>query len=290
MKKMIAFIAVAMLVFTLSSCTTNEIEITIMIYSEDPVQTVSDLEDLPEVISNELLELGFDHDRIVLQSSDQVSAIIDGLANGTVDVAFINPTMVQSDLVVEVLSVAQDEINHPDGDTNTTTYQKAIVVSSSTEGESFKLYMDTAEIYDFTVLNALTVCSTTEDESYIEEFATYMGMTTPNETLLNVNHVFGTTQEVFEQLEATTCDLGIVNLEDVAMYQSLWDSNALTVYESIHVVHVLESVPYGGVFVSVDADEYVTMSLVQALIQFSAHSVNNELLDLLGHGSYYIPE
>ena len=285
MKKMIIGIVAVFLVFTLSSCTTEEKEITIIVYSKNPQETVSNLEDLPELIANELQALGYEFNRVVLQSSDDISVIQSSLDNGLADMAILNPVILGPTTLVRVLDVSMDEINHPAGDEDQTTYQKAIVVSPTVAGNAFQtLYEGTPTFAD---LDTLNVCATSDDEFFADEFARSLGATTAV-TFTNFT-TYIDKDEFYKDLEDGSCDLGVVTLEDVSMYNALWDENELTIYEGLTVLHVFEPLQYSGFYVHADAEELLVQSLVQSFIQISAYSTNQDILDALGHDSYRIP-
>ena len=81
-----------------------------------------------------------------------------------------------------------------------------------------------------------------------------------------------------------------MNLEDIGEFQSLWDDVDETIYEELTVLHIFEPIEYDGLYVKEDADVLLTMSVVQAFIQISAHSSNQDIQEALGYDSYYIPE
>lgn len=291
MKKILVAVIAVLFVFVLSSCSTEDVEITIMIYSENPEQTVSDLEKLPEVLSNELLRLGYNHDRILLQSSDEIAVIETSLEDGTVDIAIIDPSLVQSENIVKRLSVRMEEINHPDGDEDPLSYQMAIVSTPTVAGESLKTHIETNEIYDFTELNVQDFCSLTEDQNYVDEFAIFMGMTSQTQTLLNVDITTSNNlSDLYSNLKNGTCDAGIVRIEDIGMYQSIWDDVEETIYDDLTVLHIFDPISYDGIYVAEEADVLLSMTLIQAFIHISAHSGNQEIQEALGYDSFYIPE
>ena len=291
MKKILVAVIAVLFVFVLSSCSTEDVEITIMIYSENPEQTVSDLEKLPEVLSNELLRLGYNHDRILLQSSDEIAVIETSLEDGTVDIAIIDPSLVQSENIVKRLSVRMEEINHPDGDEDPLSYQMAIVSTPTVAGESLKTHIETNEIYDFTELNVQDFCSLTEDQNYVDEFAIFMGMTSQTQTLLNVDITTSNNlSDLYSNLKDGTCDAGIVRIEDIGMYQSIWDDVEETIYDDLTVLHIFDPISYDGIYVAEEADVLLSMTLIQAFIHISAHSGNQEIQEALGYDSFYIPE
>lgn len=285
MKKMILGIVAVLLVFTLSSCTTEEKEITIIVYSENPQEMVSNLEGLPELIANELQALGYEFNRVVLQSSSDVSVIQTSLANGLADMAILDPTRLGANTLIRVLDVSMDEVDHPEGDEDHTTYQKAIIVSPTVAGDAFQtLYEGTPTFMD---LNSLNVCAINEDEFFADEFAKDLGATS-GDSLTNFT-TYNFKQDLYEDLEDGSCDLAVVTLEDVSMYTGLWDENEFTIYEGLSVLHVFEPLQYSGFYVSVEAEELLVMSLVQSFIQISAYSSNQDILDALGHDAYRIP-
>lgn len=280
MKKIVAIIVAVLFVFTLSSCTTEEKEITIIVYSETPQDTVSNLEDLPELLAVELQALGYEFTRVVLQASDDMSLMESSVNNGLVDIAVLDPTMLTTTSLIRVLDVAMDEMNHPDGNEDATTYEYAIVVSATTAGEAYRaMYEETASV-DIT---ALEVCAVSEEEEYITEFAD----TTIND-LLNFTSS-SSKQELYESLEDGACDLGVVKLEEVSDYSGVWDDNENTIYEELSVIYVFEPIQYEGFYVSSDAEELLVNSLIQSFIQLSAHSTNRELFVAMGHDYYKVP-
>ena len=282
MKKVLTVIVALLLVFILGSCTDEEVEITVIVYSNNPTQMVSDLEDLPQMLALELQELGYEFDRIVVQSSNDASAIESSLNNGLADLAIMNSSLVRSGTLVRVLDVAIDEVDHPDGDMDYTTFQKVVVVSSTVNGEAFKI---SPSLVGF---NGLNVCTINEDESLIEDYVETLGATSIED--VTITHTLGSKTEVYTSLEDGTCDLGIVTLEDVDMYRSIWDDNEVTVYEELTTLYFFDAVQYDGFYTGQDTDTAIVSALVQSFIQISAHSSNQYLLDVLEHDSYSIPD
>ena len=281
MKKIILVFVAVLLVFTMSSCTTEEKEITIIVYSENPQEMVSNLEDLPELLGLELQSLGYEFSRVVVQSSDNISEIESSLMNGLVDMAVLDPTMLTSSTLVRVLDVAMEEMNHPNSDQNPTTYQYAMVASKTVEGEAFK---DSYELLEgASNINTVTVCAISENEDLVVLFGGE-----PINELVNFTSS-DSEEELYQGLEDGTCDLGVVKLEEVSDYSHIWEDNEFTVYEELSVLSLFEAVQYQGLYVSTDAEELLTNSLVQSFIQISAHSTNRETLDALGHDSYQMP-
>lgn len=284
MKKLLIIVSTLLFVFTLSSCTEEEIDITIVVYSATPTDTIEDLETLPQVLVNELAELSIAFDRVVVQTSNDLSAIESSLIDGTVDMAILDTETSQITTLTKVLSVARDEQDHRDGDMDHTTYQKAIVVAPTVNGETFKTTIDSTPI--FSALNGLNVCTTEEDESLIEEYAISLGALTIDD--ITITNTTSLSNEVYENLADGTCDLGIVILEEWEDYSALWNDNESTIDESLTVLYTYEPIPYGGLYVSDNQELEVTNALMQAFIQMSSHSSNKQLLDVLGHDGYYV--
>jgi len=286
MKKLWIVFGTVLLVFGLSSCTTEEKEITIIVYADNPQEMVSNLDGLPELIALELQVLGYEFDRVVLQSSNSVSVIQTSLENGDADMAILDPTMLGTTTLVRVLDVAMSYENHSAGDQDQTTYQKAVVVAPTVAGESFKtLYLGTPTFAD---LNALNVCSINDsDENYVVDFADSLGATS-SDSLTNYTS-YTSKQNLYEDLEEGLCDLAVVTLEDVSMYSDVWSENENTIEEGLSVLYVFEPIQYQGFYVDADAEELLTNSLIQAFIQISAYSSNQDIMDALGHDGYRIP-
>lgn len=284
MKKIFILVIAILFVFTLSSCAEDEVDITIVVYTENPTETIEALDDLPELLVTELQELGVVFTRVVVQTSNSLSTIESNLIDGSVDIAILDSETSLSTTMTRVLDVVIDEQNHPDGDMDPTTYQKAVVVSSTMNGDSLKdAYVGTPL---FTDLNGLNVCSTSEDEELVEDYAISLGALSISD--ITITHTTSLTNDVYESLENGTCDLGVVTLEEVESYASLWDENENTIYETLAVLHVFDSIPYGGLYVSSNQNLATTNALMQAFIQLSSHSINDDILEVLGHDGYYI--
>jgi ABC-type phosphate/phosphonate transport system substrate-binding protein len=286
MKKVFTLLVAILFVFTLSSCTNEEVEVTIIIYSEDYQQLLSDLEGLPELIGIELQGLGYEFDRIVLQSSNNMALIESSLNDGQADVAIIDPTMIQDTSLVRVLDVVKEEVNHPAGDMDNSTYQKAIVSASTVNGITFQTLYEGIPTY--TDLNGLNVCSVFEDRTLIVDFAIALGATSISD--VTINQTTSSQRDVYISLEDGTCDLGIITLEDVDTYKTIWDDNDQTIYQDISVLYTFEPMLYEGLYVSQEADVALTNALTQAFIQIASNYTNQEILAILGHQGYAIPE
>ena len=286
MKKIMLLFVFVLVMFTLSACTEEKMDVTVIVYSENPDQLIEDLEDLPELLAIELAELGIDFNRVVVQSSNDVSVIETSLVNGDAVVAILDPSLVQSNDIVRVLDVMKDEVNHPLGDMDRTTYQQAIVVANTVDGNAFLTAYETTPTY--TLFNGLNVCSTATDSGVVEDFAITLGASSINDVTLN--HTTSSTLEVYEGLEDGTCDIGVVTLEEVHMYESIWQENDLTVYEDVTVLYTFEPLPYDGVYAASGGDQVLINAVMQSLIQISSHNVNSDILDVLGHQGYYISE
>jgi ABC-type phosphate/phosphonate transport system substrate-binding protein len=286
MKKVFTLLVAILFVFTLSSCTNEEVEVTIIIYSEDYQQLLSDLEGLPELIGIELQGLGYEFDRIVLQSSNNMALIESSLNDGQADVAIVDPTMIQDTSLVRVLDVVKEEVNHPAGDMDNSTYQKAIVSASTVNGITFQTLYEGIPTY--TDLNGLNVCSVFEDRTLIVDFAIALGATSISD--VTINQTTSSQRDVYISLEDGTCDLGIITLEDVDTYKTIWDDNDQTIYQDISVLYTFEPMLYEGLYVSQEADVALTNALTQAFIQIASNYTNQEILAILGHQGYAIPE
>jgi ABC-type phosphate/phosphonate transport system substrate-binding protein len=286
MKKVFTLLVAILFVFTLSSCTNEEVEVTIIIYSEDYQQLLSDLDGLPELIGIELQGLGYEFDRIVLQSSNNMALIESSLNDGQADVAIVDPTMIQDTSLVRVLDVVKEEVNHPAGDMDNSTYQKAIVSASTVNGITFQTLYEGIPTY--TDLNGLNVCSVFEDRTLIVDFAIALGATSISD--VTINQTTSSQRDVYISLEDGTCDLGIITLEDVDTYKTIWDDNDQTIYQDISVLYTFEPMLYEGLYVSQEADVALTNALTQAFIQIASNYTNQEILAILGHQGYAIPE
>jgi len=286
MKKFFTLLVAILFVFTLSSCKSEEVEITIIIYSEDYQQLLSDLDGLPELIGIELQGLGYEFDRIVLQSSNNMALIESSLNDGQADLAIVDPSMVQSTTLIRVLDVAKEEANHPAGDMDNTTYQKAIVSASTVKGMTFQTLYE--GMPTFTDLNGLNVCSVFDDRTLILDFAITLGASSMSD--VTINQTTSSQRDVYISLEDGTCDLGVITLEDVDTYKSIWDDNDQTIYQDVSVLYAFEPMLYEGFYVSQEADMALTNALVQAFIQIASNYTNQDILAILGHQGYNIPE
>ena len=286
MKKIMLYFVTFLLVVTLASCVNEEVEISIIVYADNPTEMVNNLEDLPELLASELQELGVTFNRVVVQSSNDISVIESSLENGTVDMAIMDPSMVVSTSLKVVLSVTMDESEHPDNPVDLTTYQNAIVVSNTQKGETFKELYDTT--VTFTDMNGLIVCTVLEDEILLEEFVVSLGATTIED--VTINHSVDLMQNVFAGLENGSCDLGIVRLEEGKSFDDLWSENEKSVYEELIVLHSFTPMPYEAFYTIETANMTITNALVQAFIQISSHNSNQDVMNALGHNGYTIPK
>jgi hypothetical protein len=290
MKKLLLLFTTLIMAITLSSCATEETEFTLIVYGDDPSLTLTNLGDLPTLIMEQLVRLGYEYDRVVVESTNDLSATITKLNNDEAQAAVLASTLLNgSEPIKRILSSTFKEYNYElDQYVYDTSYHSVIVSADTTLGNSFKDYYTTFDFtgttaFDQSLLNPLTVCVGDTEDS-LETFTDFLGVTNYSTVLWTVDD----TSDVFESLEDGSCDLGLVRQEDISLNQLVWALNDHSIFESLTELYQYDSVLYNGIYVSNSLDVLVQNSIAQVFIQMSANRLNEDVLDTLGAQGYKI--
>ena len=318
MKKLLLVLTVFVLVFTLSSCQKEAKTLTIyFVPSRDAAEILEVTEPLKDLLKDELAELGYDFDEIIIEVGTTYEAVGEAMDSGTADIGFLpggTYVLYAENGNIDVALTAtrgglskdfpdavdwnDDTATAGDSANQVTYYRGLIIAGTSAAARAISTKVNNEETITWADLDALQWCvrSSTSSSGYIYPTLWLMenfdGKMISDLTNVTQTDGYGTSMAA---LASGTCDVATFYADARRTYEAKWVDAAEgygqddTIWAMTDVIGVTDPIYNDTISVStitVDAD---LMEAIQtAFINIAGTEAGAAIIDIYSHEGYEI--
>jgi phosphonate transport system substrate-binding protein len=317
MKKLLLVLSVFVLVFTLASCQKEAKTLTVyFVPSRDAAEILEATEPLKQLLKDELADLGYDFDEIIIEVGTTYEAVGEAMDSGTADIGFLpggTYVLYAENGNIDVALTATraglskdfpDAVDWNDGlategDSNAqvTYYRGLIIAGTSDAARAIAAKVNAEETVTWDDLDALQWCvrSSTSSSGYIYPtlwlMEHYDGKMISDLTNVTQTDGYGTSMAA---LASGTCDVATFYADARRTYESNWvDAEGYgqddTIWAQTDVIGVTDPIYNDTISVStitVDAD--LLAAIQTAFINIAGTTEGAAIIDIYSHEGYEI--
>jgi phosphonate transport system substrate-binding protein len=319
MKKLLLVLTVFVLMFTLASCQKEAKTLTVyFVPSRDAAEILEATEPLKQLLKDELMELGYEFDEIIIEVGTTYEAVGEAMDSGTADIGFLpGGTYVlyaENGNIDVALTATRAGLTKDfpdakdwndgvatDGDSeNQVTYYRGLIIAGTSDAaRAVAATVNAGNMPTWAELDALQWCvrSSTSSSGYIYPtlwlMENYDGKMISDLTNVTQTDGYGTSMAA---LASGTCDVGTFYADARRNYADRWDdaegyNRSATIWAETDVIGVTDPIYNDTISVStitVDAD--LMAAIQQAFINIAATAEGAAVIDIYSHEGYEIAE
>jgi phosphonate transport system substrate-binding protein len=320
MKKLLLVLTVFVLVFSLASCKKEEKTLTVyFVPSRDAAEILEATEPLKQLLKDELADLGYEFDEIIIEVGTSYEAVGEAMDSGTADIGFLpggTYVLYSKNGNIDVALTATraglskdfpDAVDWNDGlategDSNAqvTYYRGLIIAGTSAAARAIADKVNNEETVSWDDLNALQWCvrSSTSSSGYIYPtiwlMDKYDGKMISDLDNVTQTDGYGTSMAA---LASGTCDVATFYADARRDYAAKWEDSAegygrdASIWAETDVIGVTDPIYNDTISVStitVDAD--LLDAIQQAFINIAGTTAGAEVIAIYSHEGYEVAE
>jgi phosphonate transport system substrate-binding protein len=317
MKKLLLVVTVFAVALALSACQPKKTTLSVyFVPSRDAAEILTATEPLKQMLKDELSELGYDFEEIIIEVGTTYEAVGEAMISGTADVGFLpggTYVLYAEDGEVDVALTATragltkdfpdakdwNDGVATDGDSeNQVTYYRGLMIAGpSAKGMELAAKVNAGTALTWEDLNSATWCvrSSTSSSGYI--YPTIWLMDKFNEKGIADLDDFTQTDGYgtsMANLASGLCDVGTFYADARRNYADRWNDSegygrTMTIWEETNVIGVTDPIYNDTISIStvtVDAD--LKAAIQQAFINIAATPEGLAVIDIYSHEGYKV--